>query len=76
MIGYRESSDVAEAGHDDMTALLTNNLPTKSLKGPDNVSGWENGNRRHYTTTSICRVVTVSGIPISARTSKHCLIAS
>ena len=76
VIGYRESGNVAGLRHNDMAALLPNHVPIESLEGRDNLGGRENGKRWHYTATSTCRVVTVSGIPISARTSKHCLIAS
>ncbi len=52
VIGYRESGNVAVSCHDDMTAFLPNHLPTKSLKGLDDVGGRKNGDGRHYTMTS------------------------
>lgn len=47
MIGYRKSGNVTWSGHDDMTALLANHLPTKALKHLDHVGRGKEGNRRH-----------------------------
>ena len=52
MIGYRESGHVARSSHDDMTPLLPDDLPAKTLKDLDDVRWRENGNRGHYAMTS------------------------
>ena len=59
-----------------MTAALTRYFPTERFERLDNVMRSQNWDWRHYTGTSIWRVATVNGIPFSARTTRHSLMAS
>src|SRR5208282_389563 len=63
-------------GEDDVAATLSGDLPAELLKGSGHLFRPEDGNRRHQAGTSISRVVTVRGIPRSARTSRHSRMAS
>lgn len=67
---------MARFSHKNVAPALTGEIPAQFLKDFDDCGRTEKGNRRHYTVTSISRVVTVKGIPFSDRTSRHSLMAS
>lgn len=59
-----------------MAPVLSGYFPTQPPESSHNFARSEYGNRRHQAGISSSRVVTVRGIPRSARTSRHCWIAS
>lgn len=76
MVGHGKGRNVPGLYEYNMAALLSGDSPTELFKGMDNLARPQDRNRRHYAGTSISRVVMVSGIPSSARISRHSLIAS
>lgn len=76
MIRNRKRGDVSGLGHDDVASSLPSHCPPEPLECLDHYLRTKQRNWRHYTATSICLVATVKGIPCSARTSRHSLMAS
>src|SRR3954447_12926472 len=76
MVGNRQGRHVILPHHDDVASILPHNAPSQFFEDSDHISGIQHGERGHQATTSIWRVSIVSGMPRSARTSRHCLIAS
>jgi len=60
----------------DVTAMLARDLPAQVFKRANNLSRSKQRDSGHQTNTSTSRVVTVGGMPSSARTARHSRIAS
>ena len=59
-----------------MATSLPRDLPTQALKRANNFARSKQREKRHQTATSTSRVVTVNGIPSSARTARHSRMAT
>src|ERR1700722_3629876 len=76
VIRNREGRENAGPSQYNMTATLTSDLPAQVFERANNFSRSKQRERWHQTNTSTSRVVTVGGMPSSARTARHARIAS
>ena len=70
-----KAGDMPPLEQDDVTAALPVHPSTGASEHFDGLGARENGPFRHYTATSISRMVTVSGMPASARASMQAPMA-
>src|ERR1017187_3496399 len=76
VIGNRQRRGSARLRQHDMAASAPCDLPTQALEPANDFARSKQREIGHQTATSTSRLVTVNGIPSSARTAKHSRIAS
>ena len=76
MIGHRQGCRMARLYQDHVAAPLTRDLPAQAHKHADHLPATQDGKRGHPTAISTSRVATLRGMPRSALTARHSLIAS
>ena len=76
VIRNRERRNVPNLRKHNVATPLARHLPPKFLERPNRIARPEQRHRSHQIETSISRVATVAGSPISARTARHSRMAS